>query len=161
MQTKHQLNCSLFIFGLIILLFSAACPLVQAQTSPNDIAFNRRSANFGDSEIYTMKADGSNQTNLTNSTAYEFSPDWSPDGSRIVFTTDTGIWVMNADGSNRIQLTNGNDGVPSWSPDGGKIVFRSDRSASGGDNEIYVMNADGSNQTRITNNPAIKVGAIY
>ncbi|MGI8640665.1 MAG: hypothetical protein ACR2MG_12065 [Pyrinomonadaceae bacterium] len=37
MQTKHKLNHSLFIFGLVILLFGAACPLVQAQTSPNDI----------------------------------------------------------------------------------------------------------------------------
>lgn len=112
MQTKHKLNSSLFIFGLMILLFVAACPLVRAQTSPNDIAFDRR--NLNSSEIYTMKADGSNQTNLTNSAAgINIEPDWSPDGSRIVFVRESGIWVMNADGSNKIQLTNGDDIEPS------------------------------------------------
>jgi uncharacterized membrane protein len=45
MLTKHKLNHSLFIFGLTILLFSVACPLVQAQTSPNDIAFHRTNVN--------------------------------------------------------------------------------------------------------------------
>lgn len=63
MQTKYKLNHSLFIIGLPILLFSADWLLVQAQTSPNNIVFDRRSANFDNSEIYTMKADGSNHSN--------------------------------------------------------------------------------------------------
>ncbi len=38
MQTKHKLNHSLFIFGVMILFFSAACPLVQAQSvAPGDL----------------------------------------------------------------------------------------------------------------------------
>lgn len=146
MQTKHKLNHSLFIFGLMILLFVAACPLVRAQTSPNDIAFDRR--NLNSSEIYTMKADGSNQTNLTNSAAgINIEPDWSPDGSRIVFVRESGIWVMNADGSNKIQLTNGDDIEPSWSPDGNKIAFA--RGIALGV-DVFVMNADGSNQVKLT-----------
>jgi len=38
MQTKYKLNHSLFIFGLMILFFIAAFPLVQAQTAaPGDL----------------------------------------------------------------------------------------------------------------------------
>lgn len=91
-------------------------------------------------------------TNIEN--AY---PDWSPDGSKIVFQCNvTGtfqIYVMNADGTHRVCLTNHphNDAGPHFSPDGSKIAFDSDRD---GNSEIYVMNADGSEQRRLTNHPA-------
>src|SRR5258708_3914474 len=42
---------------------------------------------FDAGEIYVMEADGSNQTNLTNSPAIDGWPKWSPDGSRIVFAS--------------------------------------------------------------------------
>jgi Tol biopolymer transport system component len=55
-----------------------------------------------------MDADGTNQTNLTDTPdTNEGQPAWSSDGTRIVFTSDrdevggfSDIWVMNADGSN-------------------------------------------------------------
>ena len=110
----------------------------------------------GSPEIYTMEADGSNVQRLTNNPAPDFSPKWSPDGSRIAFGSvrdnNVDIYVMNADGSNQTRLTNnpGSDSSPEWSPDGTRIVFESIRD---GNSEIYVINADGSNQTRLTNNP--------
>ena len=111
-----------------------------------------------------MNADGSNQVKLTSAVGSEFneSPKWSPDGSKIVFTSnrsatgsDKEIYVMNADSTNQTALTNNTalDFRPDWSPDGSKIAFHTNRDA--GNFEIYVMNADGSNQTRITNNPAL------
>jgi len=61
----------------------------------------RRDAN---SEIFTMNADGSNQTRLTTTAATERAPVFSPDGRRIVFGslvgTNSDIYVMNSDGSN-------------------------------------------------------------
>ena len=49
-----------------------------------------------------MNADGSNQTRLTDNTALDLVPSWSPDGSKIIFmSTRDGnqeIYVMDADG---------------------------------------------------------------
>ena len=120
-------------------------------------------------EIYSMNADGTNQTQLTNSgnSGANTSPLWSPDGTRIMFFrftstfSSTGIYVMNADGSNQTQLTNSfHHYSPRWSPDSSRITFISIRDnpspSTCGFNcneEIYSMNADGSNQTRLTNNP--------
>jgi len=111
----------------------------------------------GNSEIYVMNADGTNQIQLTDSPQNDYYPAWSPDGTKIAFCSHRDgnweIYAMNADGSNQTRLTNNpaDDANPSWSPDGTKIAFNSHRD---GDWEIYVMNADGSNQTRLTNNPA-------
>ncbi len=108
--------------------------------------------------IYVMNADGTGQTPLTDPAVISFagSPDWSPDGSRIVFDTITiggptgarfDILVMNADGSGLVQLTEGTtEGYHAvWSPDGSKIAF----TKSG---EIYSMNSNGTEVTNLTNN---------
>ena len=44
----------------------------------------------GNYEIYTMEANGSNQTRLTNS-PYDASPKWSPDGTKIAFLRSDGF----------------------------------------------------------------------
>lgn len=83
----------------------------------------------GNNEIYTMNADGSEQTRLTNA-RYNVSPEWSPDGRKIVFisvipSTFEGrpiglfeIFVMNADGSEQTRLTNNSasDTSTAWGP---------------------------------------------
>ncbi|MDQ4120292.1 MAG: DPP IV N-terminal domain-containing protein [Acidobacteriota bacterium] len=125
--------------------------------SNGKIAFN--SLRTGVGEIFTMDANGTNQTNISNNNGEDVSCQWSPDGSKIAFVSeDNGnidIYTMNADGSNQTRLTTNRslDDTPSWSPDGTKIVFASDRDGRG--LEIYLMNADGSNQKRLTNNSRI------
>jgi serine/threonine protein kinase len=102
----------------------------------------------GNQEIYMMDIDGSNLINLTNNSANDSYPAFSPDGKRIAFSSDRDwnddIYLMAFDGSNIIRLTDSsvNDQEPAWSPDGKQIVY-----ISGNDNpKIYKMNADGSQQ---------------
>ena len=64
----------------------------------------------GNEEIYVMDADGSDQTRLTSNDTNDYSPEWSPSGSQIVFLSlrdgNPEIYVMDADGNNQTRLTN-------------------------------------------------------
>ena len=123
----------------------------------------------GNFEIYVMKKDELNSpptelNNMTKNSASDEAPAWSPDGSKIVFSSDRDgnyeVYVMNADGSNPTNLTNNSadDEDPTWSPDGNKIAFITYRDGKG---EVYVMNADGSNPTNLTNNKYIEMQAAW
>jgi len=101
--------------------------------------------------IYSINNDGSGLTKLTSDMVDIFNPQWSPDGTKIIFEGYPNIYLMNADGSDLINLTRKAEGRhPDWSPDGKQIVFNSLRS---GINEIYTINADGTGIKRLTNNP--------
>ena len=111
----------------------------------------------GNSEIYTMNSDGSNQTRLTFNESRDNAPTWSPNGQQIVFHSyrngNAEVYVMNADGTNPRNLTNhpALDSYPYWSPDGNQIAFCSTQ--NGGKNQdlnIFVMDADGGRVRQIT-----------
>ncbi len=117
-----------------------------------------RSDQDGDNEIFTMNADGTGPTQLTFNSDSDGGPSWSPDGTKIAFTSSRDdpwreIYTMRADGSDVTNLTNSpgtSEVEPDWSPDGTKVAFETDRD---GNDEIYLMNSDGSAQTNLTNNP--------
>lgn len=96
----------------------------------------------GNSDIYTIKTDGTGKTQLTSDSANDYSPIFSPNGKKIVYVSDKcgneDIWVMDSDGKNKVQLTtdSAKDSYPEWSPDGKKIVFYSERE---GDRGIYTL----------------------
>ena len=119
-------------------------------------------------EIWLTRLDGSSAVRLTNNSVGGVSPVFSPDGTKIAFSTNRDeaynyeIYVMNADGSNPVRLTNspGWDRSPAWSPDGSKLIFESQRDGLM-NAEIYLMNADGSNQTRLTNTTTYEGSPVW
>lgn len=89
-------------------------------------------------EIYLMNADGTAVTRLTNDTALDIHPAFSPDGKSIVFASNRDttpysqkkdIYTMSATGTGITRLTHGegDNGEPTFSPDGKSIVFERGR----------------------------------
>jgi Tol biopolymer transport system component len=66
------------------------------------------SARDGNWEVYAINMDGSGLKRLTNNSAQDGLPTWSPDGTHIAFVSNRGgawaIWAMQADGSNQRKL---------------------------------------------------------
>src|SRR5262249_37737830 len=126
-----------------------------------------------DSDIFVANVDDllartAAPENITNSPdAIDNDPEWSPDGTKIAFTShsaadpdprnpsDAEIYTINPDGAGLTRLTFNNyeERAPSWSPDGSRIVFMARVGIRGGNNfEICVMNADGTNFVQLTDN---------
>jgi Tol biopolymer transport system component len=118
----------------------------------------------GNLDIYTMRADGSGLTNLTNHPAKDLHPIWSPDGKHIAFESDRDgfmqIYRMDADGSNVVQITRDEadhkltlqyDGKYNpWSPDGNRLIFIQEESAEE-TGTLYSIDINGENEVRLAN----------
>ena len=138
--------------AIVVAALMLATSAARAQLENTLIAFvSGRDLN---DEIYVVAPDGTGVTNLTQNAARDTDPDWSPDGSRIIFESDRDgqldIFVMDADGANPQNLTSSaseSDSTfdPAWSPDGTLIAFRSHRAPIG----LYIMDADGSGATEL------------
>lgn len=106
-----------------------------------------------DNHLWLMGEDGAWLRRLTDLPGAEFSPTWSPDGTRVAFRYwldmegsgygGTDVYVVNVDGSGLTNLTHSSGDSsylsPAWSPDGTQIAL----SVNG--EGIFVMNPDGSN----------------
>jgi hypothetical protein len=91
----------------------------------------------GNYDVWVMQPDGSHVTQITAHSATDNYPHVSPDGTKILFTSDRDgdddIYVMNVDGTNIANLTNSSDSetMGLWSPDGSKIAFVGEQNSPG------------------------------
>lgn len=114
--------------------------------------------------IWTLPADGGRATPITDPLGDARQPQWSPDGSRIVFQAywagDYDVWVVNADGSGLEQLTTGpfDDREPTWSPDGSRVLFSSDR---GGTYDVWELTVATGAITSRTGDPGNEYTPAY
>lgn len=123
------------------------------------IAFTANIDPAGRWDLFTMRPDGTGVKRLTilPDPGWPFAgPDWSPDGSQILFISPdpslghTQVYRIDPDGTGLTELTHStamdNDNA-TWSPDGSKILV-----SRGGTREhaIWVMNADGTGFKKLT-----------
>jgi Tol biopolymer transport system component len=101
-------------------------------------------------DLYTMPATGGRATPLTRGMAVDAQPRVSPDGRRVVFTSDRnggeGVWIMSLDMRDTVQVTRGRDvkyDSPTWTPDGNYIIVTRGT-------QLHMYHVDGGTGTQLT-----------
>jgi Tol biopolymer transport system component len=98
----------------------------DADWSPNGRRIAFECGGYAHKDICVIRSDGTRLRDLTNSRRIDWSPSWSPDGSRIVWAPSTNterrradLWRMRADGTGRFRLTTTpriDEYEPDWTP---------------------------------------------
>jgi TolB protein len=118
------------------------CEIERPRISPDGSRIAFSIAMDDDSwQVATIAADGSDLRILTSATGYAQTPDWSPDGSWLIYASspvkcsryppceslNETLWRMNADGSDQRLIGNPPSSAWDWeprlSPDGHEVVF--------------------------------------
>jgi imidazolonepropionase-like amidohydrolase/Tol biopolymer transport system component len=114
-------------------------------------------------DIYTVPISGGAATAIASGIPWEMQPRFSPDGSRIAFTSDRGggdnIWIMNVDGTDKRQVTRESFRLlnnPTWAPDGRYLAarkhFTTERSLGTG--EIWLYHVAGGDGVPLVERPS-------
>jgi Tol biopolymer transport system component len=132
----HDCEPDLYVFGAdgtgLTNLTNSFDPEYNPSWSPDGSKIAFDSVRAGQSDVFTIDADGGNLDNLTGDvSAVAAQPDWSPDASRLAFevhvpTHSASVWTANADGSGKQQEFTAQLGTfqPAWSPDGSRFAYR-------------------------------------
>jgi hypothetical protein len=123
----------------------------QPQPGGDEWLFGRTSPDSGGEDVYLLRSDGA-ERRLTSNPGDDLGPHWSPDGARVVFSTDRwstsshssiGVMDLMTGRVQRLTAEDARDVYPVWSPDGTRIAFvrtyYDDR-----DREVCWVAADGS-----------------
>ena len=110
--------------------------------------------------LFTVPITGGDATQVTSGMAFDAQPRFSPDGTRIVFTSDRSggqnVWIMSLDGSDTTQVTKGASNrteSPDWSPDGDYIVASKGGFRGGGLPKLSLYHVDGGSGVQLIGEP--------
>ncbi len=137
------------LIGTLLLFGSISAVWAKAPVTGKIVFASTRD---GNSEIYIMNPDGSDQVNLSRDKADDSDPVWSPDGEQILFVSDRDgppdLYVMDSDGSGVRRVFGSRDyrSNPSWSPDGRKVAYVE---GEGNDATIYTATIRGKFVERV------------
>src|SRR5215469_6428886 len=108
-------------------------------------------------DLYTMPITGGKATNLTRGLAFDSHPRWSPDGTKILFSSDRSgaenIWWIDPEKKDTFQVTKEHDqNFPSatWTPDGDYIVYSKGKMQV----QLYLVHKNGGAGTQLISTPA-------
>jgi Tol biopolymer transport system component/quercetin dioxygenase-like cupin family protein len=118
---------------------------------------------LGETQIFTINLAGGEIKELTLGPGAARTPEFSPDGRRIVFASrflgKGGLSTVDPESLALRQLTsNPGDGAPSYSPSGDRIVFNGH---SGHHTRIFSIRAGGGDRTQLTNGPFVDRGPVF
>lgn len=106
--------------------------LPQLTSGPSSVAWSPDSKEVVYSmagSLWRQKIDSTEAIQLTDGPGYDYQPDWSPDGKRVIYVSyqkdALELWLLDLSSGKSVELTNGGavNVEPRWSPDGKRIVF--------------------------------------
>ena len=136
------------------IVYRAHHPADSAQLADYRALLARRMVRPSRVELFVMNADGSDQRQVTALGGANFGPSWTPDGRRIIFSSnhvaprsgnfdlylvDAGATRAGPDQVERVTYAPVFDGFPMFSPDGRQVVWASNRtSVKPTDTNLYI-----------------------
>ena len=110
-------------------------------------------------DIYTVPVAGGKATPITKGIAFDTHPRYSPDGKKILFTSDRSgsenIWFIDTEKKDTVQVTKDKDqNYPSaaWTPDGNYIVAAKGRLEV----KLWIMHKDAGSGVQLNETPGLK-----
>ncbi len=104
-------------------------------------------------DLYTLPISGGKASPLTRGMAVDAQPRFSPDGRRVVFTSDRnggeGVWILSLDMKDTVQVTRGKSDKydsPEWTPDGRYIVYTRNL-------KMHMAHVDGGSGVQLIQDP--------
>ena len=111
-------------------------------------------------DLFTIPIAGGDATQLTSGMAFDAQPRFSPDGSRIVYTSDAdggqNVWVMDSDGSGPVQISKGPSNraeSPEWMPGGDYVVAAMGAFRLSGLPKLKLFHVDGGSGVQLISEP--------
>ncbi len=111
-------------------------------------------------DLFTIPIGGGDATQLTSGMDFDAQPRFSPDGTRIVYTSDhdggQNIWIRSLDGSDTTQISKGSANraeSPEWLPDGDYVVASMGGFRGGGLPKLKLFHVDGGSGIQLVSEP--------